>query len=69
MSVTEAKDQAADSDMNLGLLYQAENKEDKAQYQAKTGLGTNCCQEDKETEAKYQADGEAKEGKETEAKH
>ena len=30
--------------------------QDKAKYQAKTGIGTNFCQARKETEAKYQAD-------------
>ena len=39
---TKAKCQA-DNDKNLILLYQAENEEDKAKYQAETGVGADFC--------------------------
>ena len=47
----------ADGNRNFCLPYQAENKEDEAKDQAKTGVGTNYGQAENKTEAKHQADG------------
>ena len=58
----EAKYQA-DGDRNDGPWYQAKTEaryKDEAKYHARTGVGTNLCQAGEETEAKYQADEEAK---------
>ena len=58
----------ADGNRKLCLQHQAENEEDKAKYQAKTGIGTNGRQEDKETETGAVTDICWPE-KETKAKH